>query len=347
MPKPLTYKSAGVSIAANDELVRRIGRAVRSTQNRSVISPHNGFAGWFELNATGRNYTQPVLVGCCDGVGSKVVVAIKARKLATIGIDLVAMNVNDLVTCGASPLFFLDYLGLSENTPRRTAEIIKGIARGCKEAGCALLGGETAEMPDVYKREDFDLAGFAVGIAERERLITGDNITPGDVIIGLASSGIHSNGFTLVRRLFFEAHNYKLSSRIKGLRVPLGTELLRPTRIYVEPILALLQKGKRSVKGMAHITGGGLPGNVPRILPRGCQAVVEKSSWKIPPIFRIIQSLGVAEKEMYRVFNMGIGMVLIARRRDSQAIVSHFKRRRIPAYPIGVVTQGKRLLKIQ
>ncbi len=344
--KSLTYSSAGVSIAANDELVRRIQRSIKSTQDNRVMSRASGFAGFFRLTTAGRKYKEPVLVGGSDGVGSKVLLANRAGKLKSIGIDLVAMNVNDLVTCGAEPLFFLDYLALGRNIPRQTAEIVAGIARGCRQAGCALLGGETAEMPDVYRKGDFDLAGFAVGIVERKHLITGDNIKPGDAIIGLASAGIHSNGYTLVRKLFFEAHHYKLSSRIKGLRLPLGAELLKPTRIYVKPILALLKRRRQVIKGLAHITGGGLPGNVPRVLPDGCQAQVHESYWKIPAIFRIIQSLGVAEKEMYRVFNMGIGMVVIARSKDAQAIINHFKRHGIAAYSIGTISPGRRELRI-
>ncbi len=341
MPKQLTYDSSGVSIDANDDMVRRIQRSIKSTQDHRVIDSVNGFAGLFTL---GGKYKDPVLVGCSDGVGSKVLLAAQAGKLDTVGIDLVAMNVNDMATCGAEPLFFLDYVALNKNIPKRTAAIVAGVAKGCREAGCALLGGETAEMPDVYRKGDFDLAGFAVGIVERKHLITGEQIRPGDAIIGLSSSGIHSNGYSLVRKVFFEAHKYKLSSRIKGLRTPLGAELLKPTRIYIQPILELLRR-KRIIRGLAHITGDGLPGNVPRILPPGCGAHIRKDAWKPQPIFKIMQSLGVLSSEMYRAFNMGIGMVVVARRKDTRAIIEHFKRRKIKAFDIGEIASGKRTLR--
>ena len=344
MPKRLTYNSSGVSIEANDVMVRRIQRSIKSTQDHRVIDAVNGFAGLFSIGRLGRNYRDAVLVGCSDGVGSKVLLAVKAGKLDTVGIDLVAMNVNDLATCGAEPLFFLDYVALNKNIPKRTAAIVAGVAKGCRLAGCALLGGETAEMPDVYRKGDFDLAGFAVGIVGRNHLITGEDIRPGDSIIGLHSSGIHANGYSLVRKVFFEAHNYKLSSRIKGLPAVLGAELLKPTRIYIQPILELL-RGRRIVLGLAHITGGGLAGNVPRILPPGCQARIRKGTWKVPPIFNIMQSLGVPEREMYRTFNMGVGMAVVARRHNSRAIIEHFRRRKIKAFVIGEIVSGKRTCK--
>ncbi|MCZ6654882.1 MAG: phosphoribosylformylglycinamidine cyclo-ligase [Planctomycetota bacterium] len=341
MPKRLTYKSSGVSIEANDALVRRIQRSIKPTQDHRVIDAVNGFAGLFSIGRLGRNYKDAVLVGCSDGVGSKVLLAAKAGKLDTVGVDLVAMNVNDMATCGAEPLFFLDYVALNKNIPKRTAAIVAGVAKGCRLAGCALLGGETAEMPDVYRKGDFDLAGFAVGIVGRNHLITGEDIRPGDSIIGLHSSGIHSNGYSLVRKVFFEAHNYKLSSRIKGLRGLLGAELLKPTRIYIQPILELVRE-RRIVLGLAHITGGGLVGNVPRILPPGCQAHIRKGTWKVPPIFNIMQSLGVPESEMYRTFNMGVGMAIVARRKNSTTIIQHFKRHKIKAFVIGEIVSGKR-----
>ena len=341
MPKRLTYNSSGVSIDANNDMVRRIQGSIKSTKDHHVIDSVNGFAGLFSIGRLRRQFKDAVLVACSDGVGSKVLLAAKAGKWDTVGIDLVAMNVNDMATCGAEPLFFLDYVALNKNIPERTAAIVAGVAKGCRLAGCALLGGETAEMPDVYGEGDFDLAGFAVGIIERKYLITGEQIRPGDSIIGLSSSGIHSNGFSLVRKVFFEAHNYKLSSRIKGLRFSLGSELLRPTRIYIQPILELLRK-RRIVLGLAHITGGGLPGNVPRILPPGCQALIRKKAWKVPPIFNIMQSLGVSDSEMYRTFNMGIGMVIVARRDNSRAIIEHFKRRKINSFVIGKIVSEER-----
>ena len=342
MPKRLTYKSSGVSIDANDDMVRRIQRSIKSTQDHRVIDSVNGFAGLFSISQLGRKYKDAVLVGCSDGVGSKVLLAAQAGSFDTIGIDLVAMNINDMATCGAEPLFFLDYVALNKNIPKRTAAIVAGVAKGCRLAGCALLGGETAEMPDIYGEGGFDLAGFAVGIIERKHLITGEQIRPGDSIIGLGSSGIHSNGYSLVRKVFFEAHNYKLSSRIKGLRGLLGAELLKPTRIYIQPILEVL-RGRRKVLGLAHITGGGLPGNVPRMLPPGCQALIRKKAWKVPPIFNIMQSLGVPESEMYRTFNMGIGMAVVVRRNKSRAVVERFKSHKIKAFVIGEIVSGKRI----
>jgi phosphoribosylformylglycinamidine cyclo-ligase len=279
-------------------------------------------------------------------VGSKVLLAIKARQLTTIGTDLVAMSVNDLLTCGAEPLFFLDYVAVARNVPERTAQIVKGVARGCRDAGCALLGGETAEMPDIYGPGQFDLAGFAVGVVERRNLITGERVRPGDVIVGLASTGLHSNGYTLARKLFFEQHRYTPSSRIPGVRSPLGAALLKPTRIYAKTLLPCLGKHPRLIRGMAHITGGGLPGNLRRVLPPGCRAIVEKGSWKVPAIFGAMQSLGVAEPEMYRVFNMGIGMAVITRRRDARALIRHCEDHKTPAYPIGTITTGRRAVRI-
>ena len=347
MAKKLTYHSSGVSIKANDDLVRLIQKSLRTTHDGRVLTSPNGFAGLSRLPSGKARYRNPLLVACCDGVGTKVLLAAQARTFGHIGIDLVAMNVNDLVTCGAEPLFFLDYVAVNKNTPKRTAEIVAGIARGCKIAGCALLGGETAEMPDLYRKGEFDLAGFCVGLVEAKHLIRGERIAPGDVVIGLASSGLHSNGYTLIRKIFFQAHKYKLSAKLPGLRRPLGEELLRPTRIYVKPLLSLLQQSRPAITGLAHITGGGLPGNVPRILPEGCHATLRRNSWPVPPIFRIIQSLGVAEKEMFRVFNMGIGMVVIGRRKNVPSVMSHFKRNRIRAVQIGLISKGDQALTIE
>lgn len=347
MAKKLTYHSSGVSINANDDLVRRIQKSLKATHDGRVLTSPNSFAGLFKLPTGKSGPKNPLLVACSDGVGTKVLLAAQARTLGDIGIDLVAMSVNDLVTCGAEPLFFLDYVAVNKNTPKRTAEIVAGVARGCKIAGCALLGGETAEMPDVYRKGEFDLAGFCVGLVDAKHLIKGDRIAPGDVIIGLASSGLHSNGYTLVRKLFFQTHKYKLSAKLPGLRRSLGDELLRPTRIYVKPLLSLLKRSKLAVTGLAHITGGGLPGNVPRILPKGCHATLRRNSWPVPSIFRIMQSLGVAEKEMFRVFNMGIGMVVITRRKKALAVMSHFKRNRIRAVLIGLITKGNQALTIE
>ncbi len=338
--KPITYESAGVSIAANDKLIDLLIPTLRKTENPRVISNPGGFAGFFRLFDNRTRYKDPILVSCTDGVGTKVLLAAQMNRLDTIGTDLVAMSVNDMITCGARPLFFLDYVAAHKNIPPRTAAIVASVARGCRQADCVLLGGETAEMPDLYKPDEFDLAGFAVGVVERKHLITGRSIRPGDVLIGLASSGIHSNGYSLVRHVFFEKNRYRFNNRIQGLRGTLGQELLRPTRIYVRPILSLLQKHPAIIRGLAHITGSGLPGNVPRILPKGCQAVIRKESWKIPPIFRVIQSLGVSEKQMYDVFNMGIGMVLVCRSQDAPQVLAEMRRSRVPARVIGEIVRG-------
>jgi len=331
----LTYQSTGVSIEANDALVQRIQQSMKQTHDQRVINHPNGFVGLFRLLQDSQHYHDPILVSCSDGVGTKVLLALQIGRLDTIGIDLVAMSVNDLITSGATPLFFLDYIAVHQNDPEKTSALVESIAGGCQQAGCALLGGETAEMPDVYRKGEFDLAGFAVGIVEHEELITGQAVKPGDVIIGLSSSGIHSNGYSLVRKLFCDYSNDQMSSPLEGLDNSLGEELLKPTCIYVKEVLSLLAKRPTVVKGMAHITGGGLEGNVPRILSKGCQANLDKGSWQVPAIFQIMQSMGVAEEEMYRVFNMGIGLVLVVRPDDQQPVIKHFQDCGVTAWKIG------------
>jgi phosphoribosylformylglycinamidine cyclo-ligase len=318
-PAALTYKSSGVDIAANTRWVGAIESAVRSTYGPRVCKQrHGGFAGLCRLNfgngLFGRNYRNPILVGCTDGVGTKLLLAIQCKRLSTIGIDLVAMNVNDLITVGAEPLFFLDYLAVHRLDPDHLLQVIEGIAAGCREAGCALLGGETAEMPDLYRRGDLDLAGFAVGVIEGNRVIDGSRMEPGDVLIGLPSSGVHSNGYSLVRKLVERART-PLHERSDLLGETPADALLRPTRIYVRPVLAMLRKYrvKRVITAMAHITGGGLKENIARLLPEGCDAVVCRSSWRPPPVFEFLRRLGTTTAEMYKVFNMGIGYVFAVR----------------------------------
>lgn len=318
-PKVLTYKDAGVNIDANTRWVGAIESAMRSTYGPRVPRDrHGGFAGLFRLDTDlklfQRNFKKPVLVGCTDGVGTKILIAIEMNRLDTIGIDLVAMNVNDLITCGAEPLFFLDYLAVHKLDPDHLQQVIEGIAAGCREAGCALLGGETAEMPDLYRKGDLDLAGFAVGVMELNRAMDPTRVQVGDVMIGLPSSGIHSNGYTLVRKLIARA-GCKLGEHYEKLGETLGDAVLRPTRIYVKSVLAVMDRyrTKRAVSSMAHITGGGLMENLNRALPANCDAVLKKSSWPIPPIFPFLQKLGTTRQEMYRVFNMGIGYVFIVR----------------------------------
>ncbi|MBI4580584.1 MAG: phosphoribosylformylglycinamidine cyclo-ligase, partial [Planctomycetes bacterium] len=313
--KRLTYKDAGVDITANDRMVDLIGPIVRSTYGPRVMKSHGGFAGLFRLDYREdlfkRNFKEPVLVACTDGVGSKILLARESGHFDTIGIDLVAMNVNDMLTVGAVPLFFLDYVAVHRLDPEWVADVVEGIASGCIEAGCALIGGETAEMPDLYAANDFDLAGFAVGVVEKGRIVDGSTIEPGDAVIGLPSSGVHSNGYSLVRRLVFTEARLRYDSVVPEVGCPIGDELLKPTRIYVKPVLSVLRKYrvKQVVRGMAHITGGGLPGNLGRVLPEHCTAVLDTRKWQVPPIFKYLQSVGVARGEMFDVFNMGVGYV--------------------------------------
>jgi len=343
----ITYKDAGVDISANDELVDQIKPLVRSTYGPQVLGSHGGFAGMFRLDGhtglIGRSYKDPVLVACTDGVGSKILLARESGHFSSVGIDLVAMSVNDMLCCGAQPLFFLDYVAVHKLDPTWVADIIVGVAEGCRQADCALLGGETAEMPDLYGKNDFDLAGFAVGAVERRKIIDGTGIEAGDVIIGLPSSGVHSNGYSLARRLVFKEAKLKYDSVVPMIGSPIGDELLKPTRIYVRPVVSLLlrYRVKRAVRGMAHITGGGLPGNVLRVLPDGLKAVIDCKSWTVPPVFKYLQSLGVKRDEMFRVFNMGIGYVLVVRPTFSNAIIGHFRRHRVDALAIGYIRKGQ------
>lgn len=347
-PKKITYQEAGVSIDANDEMVRRISRSLTSTFGPRVIPLENGFAGLVRLDYDEKlfkkNYKNPVLVACTDGVGTKILIARQMNRLDSIGIDLVAMNVNDMLVQGAEPLFFLDYLAIHKLVPQQIAEIIEGIAHGCRMADCALIGGETAEMPDLYDENECDMAGFAVGVVERNRIITGRNIAPGDVVLGLASHGLHSNGYTLVRHICFKQEKLQLEDCLDELEgIPLGQILLTPTRIYVRSVISVLSsyKTKKVIHGMAHITGGGLVGNIPRVLPPTCNAVLKKKSWPVQPIFRFLQKRGpVDEQEMYRVFNMGIGFVMIVAPDFAHAVKTKLEKAGEEVYKIGVITSG-------
>ncbi|MBN2455149.1 MAG: phosphoribosylformylglycinamidine cyclo-ligase [Sedimentisphaerales bacterium] len=348
MGKYVTYEQSGVNIDANDEMVKRIGSYVSSTFGPRVVQLKNSFAGLFRLDYDEKlfkkNYKSPVLVACTDGVGSKVKLAIAVNKFDTVGIDLVAMNVNDMLVQGAEPLFFLDYLAVNKLEPQIIAEMVKGIAAGCRQADCALIGGETAEMPDIYRKGDFDMAGFAVGIVERRKIITGSNIRAGDVILALASNGLHSNGYSLVRNICFKDNSLKMTDTIDELAgAVLGDVLLEPTRIYVRPVVKLLSKYKvkKIVHGMAHITGGGLIGNIPRVLPKDCDAVIKKSAWPRHKIFEFLQKTGpVEEVEMYTVFNMGIGFVLIVAEDFADSITGKLKHLGEKVHKIGRITTG-------
>jgi phosphoribosylformylglycinamidine cyclo-ligase len=348
-----TYRDAGVDLAAADALVERIAPAVRRTYGPRVLGGHGGFAGLFRLDHDtklfARNYRDPVLVSCTDGVGSKVLVAAQARRYDTVGIDLVAMSVNDLLTCGAEPLFFLDYVAVPQLDPETVAQIVRGVAAGCEQADCALLGGETAELPELYRRGHFDLAGFAVGVVERPRMMQRDFARPGDDLIGLASSGLHSNGYTLVRKLLLRDLGLRLAEPARGLGEPLADTLLRPTRIYARAVLQALRhyRGRPRITAMAHITGGGLPGNVPRVLPANCDAVIRRGAWPVPPIFGLLEHHGVPEDEMYHVFNMGIGYVLAVRSKSTSTVEHILRRAGEQPFVIGQVKRGRGRVELQ
>lgn len=348
MSKYASYKQSGVDIDAGDEAVEQIWSHITSTYGPRVIDIKGGFAGLFRLDYDEKlfkkNYKNPVLVACTDGVGSKVQLASMAKKYDTVGTDLVAMSVNDMLVQGAEPLFFLDYIAVHKLAPAAIAEMVKGVAAGCRLADCALLGGETAEMPDTYRQGDFDMAGFAVGVVERKKIITGKLVRAGDVVLGLASSGLHSNGYALVRNVCFKIAELKMTDRIDELDgTTLGDCLLEPTRIYVRAVVRLLSeyRVKRVVHGMAHITGSGLPGNIPRVLPPNCDAVIEKSSWPRHKIFKFLQDTGpVEEEEMFNVFNMGIGFVLIVAEDFAGSIAGKLSQYGEKVYKIGKVTTG-------
>lgn len=345
--KFVSYEESGVSISANDRMVERISRSVASTHSPRVIGLENGFAGLFRLDYDEklfkRNYRHPVLVACTDGVGTKVLIAQKVGRFDSVGIDLVAMSVNDMIVQGAEPLFFLDYLGVNKLDPETIAQMVESIAAGCRMADCALIGGETAEMPDIYGKDEYDMAGFAVGVVERDRVITGSAVQTGDIVLGLASSGLHSNGFSLVRHICFKKNKLKVTDRIEELDGVLGDVLLEPTRIYVKSVIDVLHnyKVKKVVHGMAHITGSGLVGNIPRVLPADCNAVLKKNSWPMPKIFGYLQKIGpVEEEEMFRVFNMGIGFVMIVAPDFADAIESRLTKSGEKVYRIGTITPG-------
>jgi phosphoribosylformylglycinamidine cyclo-ligase len=342
----ITYKDSGVDVDAGDTMVDRIRHLCQRTHSTRVLGTHGGFAGLFRLDYNeklfARNYKEPVLISCTDGVGTKIKIAAALKKFDTVGIDLVAMNVNDLIVQGGEPLFFLDYLAVHKLDPEVTTAMVKGISDGCVEAGCALLGGETAEMPSVYAPGEFDMAGFAVGVVEKNKMLDPEDVEVGDSVIGLASSGLHSNGYALVRRVVEKA-GVGLEEFLPALKTTLGEELLRPTRIYVKSIGSLLgkYKVKRVVKAMAHITGSGLPGNLPRVLPAGMAVRLKRDAWPVPPIFSWIQQNGPVDgEEMLRVFNMGIGFVLVVRPSFTKPIMAHLRTLGEKPFFLGKVKKG-------
>ncbi len=327
------YKEAGVDIDKGNEFVSRIKSIVSPTFGRGVLTDIGGFGGLFAL---GSEYSDPVLISSTDGVGTKLNIAQLCKKHDTIGIDLVAMCVNDIVVSGAKPLFFLDYFAVGKLDLDVATAVVKGIAKGCEISKCSLIGGETAEMPGIYKEEDYDIAGFVVGIAERDKIIDGSDIKVGDRLIGLASSGIHSNGYSLVRKICFQELGLTVDSQVEELGCSLGEELLRPTRIYAETIGNLLRRYK--VSGIVHITGGGFVDNIPRILPQGSKAIINKGSWPVPPIFSFLEKKGkISSDEMYRTFNMGIGMILVVDQDAVEDITQHLNALGEKPYLIGEI----------
>ena len=336
--KPITYKDAGVDIDAGNHFVELIKPLVKQTSRPEVLTDIGGFGGLFTLNNS--KYQRPTLVAATDGVGTKLKLAFMLDKHDTVGIDLVAMCVNDIIVQGAEPLFFLDYLATAKLAPEQAVEVIKGIAEGCKQANCALLGGETAEMPGMYTGGEYDLAGFSVGVVDNDKIIDGSTISTGDQIIGIASTGLHSNGFSLARKILLETLQLDLTSQPDELDKPLGQELLTPTRIYVKSILNLIKTFE--IKGIAHITGGGLLENIPRILPRHCKAVINKESWEKPAIFELLRQGGnIPEDEMYRTFNYGIGMVLVVSPDDTEDVIGRLAGLGDKAYLIGEITKAE------
>ncbi len=334
----LTYKQSGVDIDEGDRFVKRIAPLVKRTFRPEVLTGIGSFGALFKLDLS--RYTEPVLVSGTDGVGTKLKVAFKAGVHDTIGIDLVAMCVNDILTSGAEPLFFLDYFATGKLSSEDAAKVIEGVVNGCEQSGCSLVGGETAEMPGFYAEGEYDLSGFAVGVVNKDRIIDGSGVQKGDVIIGLASSGIHSNGYSLVRKVFFDKQNMSVNDNVPELGCTLGEELLRPTRIYVKGVRAILDAGI-PVKALAHITGGGITGNLPRSLPGGMKAVLKRDSWKIPSVFELIQRLGsVPDDDMWQTFNMGIGYIIISSRDNSEKILEILNENGYHSTTIGVIDSG-------
>jgi phosphoribosylformylglycinamidine cyclo-ligase len=365
MTQSWDYRKAGLDLETYERTLTGIAALLQQTQDPLRVIPPpfpprrggkgtSGFAALFDLDPRAwlfrRRYKYPVLVACTDGVGSKLQVASRCQRYDTVGIDLVAMSVNDLICTGGEPLMFLDYLALPRDDPEWTTTLVRGISEGCRLAECSLVGGETAILPDVYRATDFDMAGFAVGVVERDRIIDGRYIQPGDVVIGLAASGPHANGYTLIRRIVFDSAQLQPDDEIPECGGRVGDLLLTPTRIYTRPIRQLIAHypvKKRVLRGFAHITGGGLPDNLARILPPECRAVVHRDSWPIPPIFRWLQRLGqVSDTEMFRVFNMGIGFVIVCAPAFANSIVAQLAKMEYPAWIIGQIQQGEAQVQI-
>ncbi|MCE9581232.1 MAG: phosphoribosylformylglycinamidine cyclo-ligase [Planctomycetes bacterium] len=350
----MTYKDAGVDTVAKDRFIDKLFGMMRRTYNPRVIENDWGYAGFFALNGGAslfkKQYKDPVLVGCADGVGTKLKIAQKMGKHDTVGIDLVAMCVNDMIVSGAEPLFFLDYIAVGPLDEVMMLDVMKGLVRGCEMADCALLGGETAQHPGQYGAGEYEMGGFCTGVVDRERIIDGKSVQVGDTVIGVASSGLHSNGYTLVRKILFEQAGLKLTDKIEGLRGTLGEELLTPTRIYVRPMKHVLApyRTKKVVKAIAHITGGGIVENVPRVLPPDVDVEIRIGAIPVPPIFKFVQEKGgIPDGEMVRVFNMGLGLVVIVDPYYAKAVVRRFQEAGEVATIVGTVTKGKREVNVK
>ncbi len=334
MSDSLTYADSGVDIDKANKLVDKIKDIAKATHRSGVMGEIGGFGGLFSLNLS--HISNPVLVSSTDGVGTKLKIAFKMDKHDTIGIDLVAMVVNDIIVQGAKPLFFLDYLAMGELDNTVAEQIILGVANGCKEAECALTGGETAEMPGMYNPGEYDLSGFAVGIVDNDKIIDGSYIKNGDTLIGISSSGIHSNGFSLVRKILFDKCNYDVNTKLDDLGKTVGEELLTPTKIYTATLLSLLRD--LPILGLCHVTGGGIEENIIRVIPDACKAVIRKDSWDIPPIFKLLQKEGnVSDPEMIRTFNNGIGMVVIVPEKSAQEVMDRLGAMNEKAFYIGEI----------
>ena len=339
----LTYSGAGVDITKGNQAVELMKPLVKSTFRKEVVTDLGGFGGLFAIEKD--KYEEPILVSGTDGVGTKLKIAFEMGKHDTIGIDAVAMCVNDVLVNGAEPLFFLDYLAVGKCEPEQVAAVVSGIAEGCRQAGCALIGGETAEMPGFYPVGEYDVAGFTVGIVDKKKMIDGSHICAGDVVLGLPSTGVHSNGFSLARKVLLEHAGLKMDEEIDVLGAKLGDVILTPTKIYVKTILELLQQA--TIKGMAHITGGGLLENIPRVLPENCQVQIDSTTWPALPILQLIQEKGNVEKrEMFRTFNMGIGFVLICDAENAEKIKAACAAMEQPVYQIGAVVAGEKKVVI-
>jgi phosphoribosylformylglycinamidine cyclo-ligase len=339
---PLTYRSAGLNLDLYEEGIAAIGPLARRTHSPRVLDGFGSFASLFHLDV--KRYRDPLLVTCTDGVGTKIRVACMMGKHDMVGIDLVAMSVNDALCCGAEPLIFLDYVCMPEDDPKLLTEIVKGISEGCMQAGCSLVGGETAIHPGDLEPGHYDLAGFCVGVVERDAVITGEKIRPGDVVLGLSSSGLHSNGFSLARKVVFEHAKLMADQHVPELGRTVGEALLEPTRIYVKPIQALLKQfgGTDAIRGLAHITGGGLIDNVPRVLPAGCQAMVRRGSWPLPPVLPWLQRLGpIDQAEMDRVFNGGLGFVVVVAPDHAAAARQLLITHHVSSHVIGEIRAGE------